>query len=293
MVQRVYLEYLGDSIELPLGATIVGRDVGCLLRFNDPAVSRRHLRFIRRHDEVFVEDLRSSNGTLLNGRIVSAPLRVENGDIVVVGSRQITMHISEVDSAAESTLVLKRLQPISEHEQVMRAVTAQMPVALPPSVEGTHQRCPRCGAAVTEFDDECAKCRHRWGSFRPMSVTDVRPNPVVNRRRHDRHPIELSLVYVSPELEIEAVSRDLSVSGVFVCSQVLDPVGTVCQLTILVDGGPPLLMRGIVRRVVEHEQIGGEPIGLGVEFVGVGRHELEWIRRTLARIADGADDAAS
>ena len=31
-----YIEYLGNSVELPLGETIVGRDVGCKLRFNDP-----------------------------------------------------------------------------------------------------------------------------------------------------------------------------------------------------------------------------------------------------------------
>ena len=50
---RVYIEYLGDSIELPIGETVIGRDVGCAMRFNDSAVSRRHLRFVRRQDDVF------------------------------------------------------------------------------------------------------------------------------------------------------------------------------------------------------------------------------------------------
>ncbi len=298
MEQQVYLEYLGDSVEVPIGETVVGRDVGCLLRFNDPAVSRRHLRFIRRQDELFVEDLGSSNGTLLNGRRLATAMRVEDGDTICIGSRLMTMHVTEDDSTAAATLVLKGPDAIeltkaeavralknsagTNDRKVMRAVTAQMPVTLPPS---SVQQCPQCGAPVTELDDACAKCNFQWGSFRPRSVTDVRPNPVT-RRRHERLPIELSLVYISSELEIEAMTRDLSESGVFVCSQVLDPIGTSCELTILVDGGPPLTIKGIVRRVVEHRHVGAEPIGLGVEFIGVGQHELAWIKTALARMGD-------
>lgn len=76
---------MGDSVELPLGETIVGRDTACTLRFNDPAVSRRHLRFIRRASEVFVEDLGSSNGTLLNGKPVQRRM-LRNGDEVTIGN---------------------------------------------------------------------------------------------------------------------------------------------------------------------------------------------------------------
>jgi pSer/pThr/pTyr-binding forkhead associated (FHA) protein len=59
-VQRVHIEYMGDYVELPAGETLVGRDVTCALRFNDPAVSRRHMRFVRPQTDFFVEDLRSS-----------------------------------------------------------------------------------------------------------------------------------------------------------------------------------------------------------------------------------------
>ena len=76
MERRLYIGYLGDSIELPLGETLVGRDVGCALRFNDPSVSRRHLRFVHRVNEMFVEDVGSSNGTLFNGRTLRGPQRI-------------------------------------------------------------------------------------------------------------------------------------------------------------------------------------------------------------------------
>ena len=288
-VQRVHVEYLGDSVELPLGETVIGRDLSCALRFNDPAVSRRHLRFIRRHSEVFVEDLGSSNGTLLNGRAVAAALRIVDGDLISVGSRVLTIRITEGDWKDEpvpSTLILKNFNAQDELKKI-RAATSQVAVTQPPPMSA-NQRCPRCAAPVRAEDEECATCRFHWGSFRPMSRTDVRPNPL-NRRRHDRQNVELALVYVSSELEIEATSRDLSESGVFVCSQVLDPIGTACQLTILVDGGPPIRVGGVVRRVVERE-IGDDPIGLGVEFVQMGDAELAWIRTVVTRMAQ-ADEA--
>jgi hypothetical protein len=278
---------LGDSVELPLGETVIGRDLSCALRFNDAAVSRKHLRFIRRQNEVFLEDLNSSNGTLLNGRTVAAALRLKDGDEVRVGSRLLTIRIVEGDEEpAASTLVLKNFNAPEELKK-LRATTTEVQVTQPPPMTA-NQRCPRCAAPVNMEDDECATCKFHWGEFRPMSVTDVRPNPL-NRRRHDRKPVELSLVYSSSELEIEAMSRDLSESGVFVCSQVLDPIGTDCQLTILVDGGPPLNVNGVVRRVVDRETT-DEPIGLGVEFVKVGETELSWIRTVVSRMMQETDD---
>jgi hypothetical protein len=287
-VQRVHLEYLGDSVELPLGETLVGRDVVCALRFNDPAVSRRHLRFIRRHDEVFVEDLGSSNGTLLNGRAIAAPLRIVDGDTISVGSRILTIRVTESGDAAPapSTLILKNFNAADELAKIQRNVTAQIPITQPLPMTA-HQRCPRCATPVRADDEECPTCRYQWGAFRPTAPTDVRPNPL-NRRKFDRRSVELHLLYVSSELEIEATSRDLSESGVFVCTQVLEPIGTECHLTILVDGGPPIEVRGVVRRVVERDD-GDDEIGLGVEFIALGPSERSWIRAVVDRMTSDAE----
>jgi pSer/pThr/pTyr-binding forkhead associated (FHA) protein len=272
--QHYYIEYLGNSVELPLGETVVGRDVGCRLRFNDPAVSRRHLRFIRRANEVFVEDLKSSNGTRLNGRPVMSPTRLDDGDAIMVGGRTLFIRINGNETSSSSTLNLAELPADA---RALRARTAPFKaVTIPPT-----QRCPNCGSEVTDLDDECKTCRYQWGGFRAAQITDIRKG--VSKRRHDRAAIELHIVYESGELEIEATSRDLSTSGVFVCSQVLDPIGTKCWLTFLVDGGPPLKIEGVVRRVVEHED--ADHNGLGVEFSKVGELEKAWIESLIARLA--------
>jgi hypothetical protein len=245
--RHYYIEYQGNAVELPLGVTIVGRDVGCKLRFNDPAVSRKHLRFIRRIDEVFVEDLKSSNGTKLNGRPITAPTRLDDGDAITVGGRTLFVRLTDGESIASTTVTLLGLPPVVDGPTARTRTSPHAAVTIPPE--------PR--AAVRKE---------------------------VAERRHDRHAIELPIVYVSSELEIEATSRDLSPSGVFVCSQVLDPIGTPCKLTFLVDGGPPLEITGIVRRVVERDENADLP-GLGVEFSHVGDTERAWLEALIASLA--------
>ncbi len=46
------------------------------------SVSRRHAQIIRQKEEVFVEDLKSSNGTILNGKNLEPGRRypLKNGD---------------------------------------------------------------------------------------------------------------------------------------------------------------------------------------------------------------------
>jgi hypothetical protein len=262
-----YIEYLGNSVELPLGETVVGRDIGCKLRFNDPAVSRRHLRFIRRAGEIFVEDLNSSNGTKLNGRPVSSPTRLDDGDAIVVGGRTLFVRSSDGEDACSQTLNLAELPSDARALRLRTSVTQPVP---------TQQRCPNCGSVVIELADECATCRYAWPGARPATR-------MVAKRRDTRLPVALELLYVSSELEIEASSRDLSTSGVFVVSQVLEPIGTPCTLTFLVDGGSPLQIAGVVRRVVEHED--ADHSGLGVEFSRVGPDEKRWLDALITRLA--------
>lgn len=256
---RVYIEYRGDSIEVPRGETLVGRDLTCALRFNDPAVSRRHLRFIRRHDEVFVEDLRSANGTLLNGRLVTSPLRLREGDVISIGNRALVVRVLDGDGDVEmpKTLVPENADgPPSDELARPRAVTGALPRQVPPPAHAD-QRCPQCGAAVAAGDVQCVGCGFRWSEFRPGTPT-VPPFLPLTTRNTDRQSASHRLIYVSSELEVEATSRDLSSSGVFVSTQILEPVSTPCKLTFLIDGAPTLELSGVVRRVA--------PDGLGIEF---------------------------
>ncbi len=69
----------------------LGRDRGTEIVLRDPEVSRRHARFEGQDGIVFVEDLKSSNGTFLNGRRVSDAIEVRPGDEIDVGGTRIVV----------------------------------------------------------------------------------------------------------------------------------------------------------------------------------------------------------
>jgi pSer/pThr/pTyr-binding forkhead associated (FHA) protein len=63
----------------------VGRGGGCAVALRDRMVSQLHARIFRRDGQLFVEDLGSTNGTLLNGKKVSAAVAMRKGDRLQVG----------------------------------------------------------------------------------------------------------------------------------------------------------------------------------------------------------------
>jgi FHA domain len=68
------------------GELILGRERGTAdLVIEDPGVSRRHARVLPDNGALVVEDLGSSNGTYVNGRRISGPAEVADGDEVQLG----------------------------------------------------------------------------------------------------------------------------------------------------------------------------------------------------------------
>jgi pSer/pThr/pTyr-binding forkhead associated (FHA) protein len=65
---------------------LVGRAPSADLCLADPRISRLHARIEMRDDGVYVEDLNSRNGTMVDGEPVTEPRRLEVDDEVTVGS---------------------------------------------------------------------------------------------------------------------------------------------------------------------------------------------------------------
>lgn len=83
---RFFLIIDGKRLPLRAGETVAGRDEGCGVRLDEPSVSRRHARFLVQDDGVTVEDLNSTNGTLVNGKRRSGAVALRAGDTVRIGS---------------------------------------------------------------------------------------------------------------------------------------------------------------------------------------------------------------
>ncbi len=63
----------------------IGRGDRCAIRLQDTYVSQVHARLYARNGAWYVEDLGSTNGTLLNDRRVDAPVEVHAGDVLKIG----------------------------------------------------------------------------------------------------------------------------------------------------------------------------------------------------------------
>ncbi len=69
----------------PEDELVFGRHADCDVVIDHDSVSRRHARFRRRGAQIVVEDIGSTNGTLVNGAAIAAPRRLAPGDVVAVG----------------------------------------------------------------------------------------------------------------------------------------------------------------------------------------------------------------
>ena len=74
----------GEVFELQAETTI-GRASNCAIVIDDARVSKLHARIFQRDDRWMVEDLGSTNGTLVNDQVLDHPENVGPGDRIQVG----------------------------------------------------------------------------------------------------------------------------------------------------------------------------------------------------------------
>ena len=83
---RLLLKEPGGIVEFPLGdANVLGRSTQATVRLADREVSRQHSQIDRRGKDFVLRDLGSSNGTFLNGKRIFGPMRLKDGDEVLIG----------------------------------------------------------------------------------------------------------------------------------------------------------------------------------------------------------------
>jgi pSer/pThr/pTyr-binding forkhead associated (FHA) protein len=117
----------GEPLEVE-GEVVLGRE-GVDLVIDDPEISRRHVAFRRRENEIEIEDLGSLNGTYVNGSKLEAAVLLAPGDVIKLGKTSIAV-------AAETQATQLGAQPtsLSPSAGVTRAAspTPPAPVAPPP-----------------------------------------------------------------------------------------------------------------------------------------------------------------
>jgi pSer/pThr/pTyr-binding forkhead associated (FHA) protein len=74
---------------------LIGREPNCDLRPRDLLVSRRHAEIFWEGDQIFLRDLNSRNGTLLNDDRVLFPTPLQNGDVITVGRHLLNVRMDD------------------------------------------------------------------------------------------------------------------------------------------------------------------------------------------------------
>lgn len=93
-VEKGPKELRGVSIAVN-GPVVVGRSPNADIVVGAGYVSARHARFTLVGQNLFVEDLGSTNGTAVDGSLISAPTPLDSGDVVNVGDVSIRVRYSE------------------------------------------------------------------------------------------------------------------------------------------------------------------------------------------------------
>jgi hypothetical protein len=85
----------GREFEVREGTMIIGRHESCDIPLTDPSASRHHARLVCKADGVMIEDLQSTNGTLVNNERVKH-YSLLPGDVISIGTT--TLRLKVVDS---------------------------------------------------------------------------------------------------------------------------------------------------------------------------------------------------
>jgi DNA-binding winged helix-turn-helix (wHTH) protein len=92
----------GKRTALEPGETLIGRDPGAGLYIDDPSVSRRHARISVTEDSATLEDLGSKNGTHLGDRRIEAPVPLNDGARIRIGTVALTFRRFSVPHSTET-----------------------------------------------------------------------------------------------------------------------------------------------------------------------------------------------
>ncbi|MFZ9186201.1 MAG: FHA domain-containing protein [Holophagaceae bacterium] len=92
-----------DPYVIQQALVLIGRSEGEIIT-HDPQCSRRHAQICLEHDgSVWLEDLGSTNGTLLKGKVIKEKSRLENNSEFTCGQTRFQLMIHPIARNRKST----------------------------------------------------------------------------------------------------------------------------------------------------------------------------------------------
>jgi pSer/pThr/pTyr-binding forkhead associated (FHA) protein len=126
-----------EERELQQGTFTIGRKQDNQLIIDDAAVSSHHAQIVTVFDSAYVEDLRSTNGTFVNGKKIKTHT-LHNGDVLTIGHYQVLFQNSRATPKhdANSTMMIGVTQL---EELTKKARKKETPETKKPAVQSARQ----------------------------------------------------------------------------------------------------------------------------------------------------------
>lgn len=163
-------KFAGKEIPVRNNQFVIGRDSSCHLRPSSPAVSKLHCAVIVADEGVWIRDLKSTNGTFVNGQRVTDRAALNHGDKITVGPLILEVQLPPASTQTKS-LPEKAAKP-KENQEVK---------VTPPAKQPTKKKDPVGDDDVFEWlseDDEVESTQADLSAdfdFNQQTVLDAAP----------------------------------------------------------------------------------------------------------------------
>lgn len=97
-------DLIGRVFRLPEGKTVVGRHPSAQIQIHQRAVSGNHAEIRRLGNTIVIEDLKSMNGSFINGTRISSPVTLRAGDLIKIGASVFRFAERESETALTESL---------------------------------------------------------------------------------------------------------------------------------------------------------------------------------------------
>lgn len=97
----------GRVAELTGERTVIGRHPNCQIVFENAAISRHHCQILESHGTFYLEDLRSRNGTHLNGQPIEGRTQLDENDQIRICDIIATFHFRNEDSTTVGSIIVE------------------------------------------------------------------------------------------------------------------------------------------------------------------------------------------
>ena len=174
-------KYQGGEYPLVPGKEIViGRSGDLEMVLAEDMVSRRHARIAFQGDDIFIEDLQSTNGTFVNGEKIRRTL-LREGDRVLVGTSILKVVYSDASGATTGEQARRDMEAVASHRRAsqVRSMSGSIEEIPLPDLLQLLATSKKSGVLVIRTEEDVGKIYMRRGDIYFASINDIDEIPAL------------------------------------------------------------------------------------------------------------------